>query len=707
MQLSKSYQLIKKLASGGMAEVFLARTEGPLGFSKTLVLKRILPHLADDEQFIQMFLEEARLVAQLSHPNVVHIFDFGEFEGSYCIAMEYIDGPNLRVLSRQARNVGVELSPVLCAKMISYACEGLAYAHDLADPRTGKPLGLVHRDVSSDNILISRTGTVKVVDFGVAKVIGQNHRTKAGIIKGKLPYMPPEQIRGRPLDRRVDVYALGVVLYELLAHKRPYDATGEVAIMNAILYEQMKPLQERRPDIPEALARITERCLAKEREDRYPSCRHLRMDLERFIHSTGEPVGTDELASLVTRVLEPEKEDSARTGPASNKTPPPPVRSSPPPASGPRRVKTPTSSPNVAARAVGTGGAASPELRPEPALEMSRDMELITTAPRQPTGIHQGRAGLIAVSLGCLTIVAALGAFFVLRQSHASPANEEPAAHAAAPHAPEPAVPLETVTPQKPAPREEKPTPAPMLEPSSQPPAPPEPSAVIAKASVPSDGGTPDPLKQEGEKKKRSPPTDRSATRLALAMDATGRDLPETSETPEAFEQPKPPPPVPETPPAPETHEAPPVPTPSVQPLPLASVVLESSPPAQIRINGQFAGFASATVSRLPPGPVHVEVYDSVKGLRKRQTIVLEPGDNGVQRILVEQGTLELRIVPFATVYVDGKLLGVTPLGPISLYEGTHDLRLENTELGKSLHESFTIEPGKTLVLKYSLEEKP
>ncbi len=303
VQLSKSYQLIRKLAAGGMAEVFLARTDGPRGFSKTLVLKRILPHLARDDQFVEMFLNEARLVAQINHPNVVQIFDFGEFEGSYYIAMEYIDGPNLRALMRKAHSMALELAPALCARMVASACEGLAYAHELVDPQTQQPLGLVHRDVSPDNILIARNGTVKVVDFGIAKVIGQRHRTKAGTIKGKLPYMPPEQMRGKPLDRRVDVFALGVVLYELLTFKRPFGAGTEAQLMEAVIQKPMRPLKDHRPDVPEALERIIARCLEKDREGRYPSCRQLRADLERFIQSAGEPVGTEELAGLVARLL--------------------------------------------------------------------------------------------------------------------------------------------------------------------------------------------------------------------------------------------------------------------------------------------------------------------------------------------------------------------------------------------------------------------
>jgi serine/threonine-protein kinase len=147
------YQLVTKLATGGMAEVFLAKAAGPMGFEKTLVLKRILPHLAEDPRFVEMFLGEARLAAQLNHPNVVQIFDFGESEGVYYLAMEYIDGPNLRALAKRAQRAGVELPPALCAKVASAACDGLAFAHDFVDPNTGEPLHLIHRDISPDNIL--------------------------------------------------------------------------------------------------------------------------------------------------------------------------------------------------------------------------------------------------------------------------------------------------------------------------------------------------------------------------------------------------------------------------------------------------------------------------------------------------------------------------------------------------------------------------
>ncbi|MCY1045257.1 protein kinase [Corallococcus sp. bb12-1] len=303
MQLGK-YQLVRKLASGGMAEVFLAKAAGPRGFEKTLVLKRILPHLAEDEAFVEMFLGEAKLAAQLDHPNVVQIFDFGEADGSYFLAMEYIDGPTLRRLIKRSTELKSPLPPALCAKMVAAAAEGLAFAHELTDAETGTPLGLIHRDVSPENVLLSRQGAVKVVDFGIAKVAGQSHRTQTGVVKGKVAYMPPEQLQARAMDARVDVYALGMVLYELLTGRRPFDAATEVGMMQAILFEPFVPAVERRPDLPPAMQRILERALAKDRDQRYPDCRELQADLERFVLSLGEPVGAYQIARLVAQLTE-------------------------------------------------------------------------------------------------------------------------------------------------------------------------------------------------------------------------------------------------------------------------------------------------------------------------------------------------------------------------------------------------------------------
>jgi serine/threonine-protein kinase len=327
MQQLGKYQLIRKLATGGMAEVYLAKAAGPMGFEKTLVVKRILPHLAEDPSFVEMFLGEAKLAAQLNHPNIVQIFDFGETDGEYFLAMEYIDGPNLRVLLKRAALAHLELPPAVCARLIASACEGLAFAHDFADPETGQPLGLIHRDISPDNILVSRQGAVKVVDFGIAKSAGQSHKTQSGVIKGKLAYMPPEQVRAKALDRRADVYALGVVLYELLTGRKPYDLETDAGTMQAILFEPLVPAVQHRPDLPEPVLRILDRALAKDREQRHPDCLALAAELEEFILSVGKPVTTQQIVQLIAQVSPstdspmPTPHGTPRSGPKLSVTP--------------------------------------------------------------------------------------------------------------------------------------------------------------------------------------------------------------------------------------------------------------------------------------------------------------------------------------------------------------------------------------------------
>jgi len=320
MRLGK-YQLLRKLATGGMAEVFLAKTDGPMGFEKLLVIKRILPHLAEDPQFVEMFLGEAKLAAQLNHPNLVQLFDFGEAEGSYFIAMEYIDGPTLRLMLSRARDLRAPISLGLAARIVSSAAEGLAYAHDFRDHVTDEPLHLVHRDVSPDNILVGRSGAVKLVDFGIAKARGQSHHTQAGTVKGKVAYMAPEQLRGEPLDRRVDLYALGVVLYELCTGQMPFEASSDASMVRAVLYDAAIPAVRRVPTLPRAIQSILDRLLAKDRDARYPDCRTLHADLEAFIPSTGEATNGFALSRLVAQ-LAPPPPPAPPTPPRATQMPP-------------------------------------------------------------------------------------------------------------------------------------------------------------------------------------------------------------------------------------------------------------------------------------------------------------------------------------------------------------------------------------------------
>ena len=292
------YRLVKLIAAGGMAEVYLARQAGAAGFEKLVCLKRILPHLARDRQFVEMFLNEARLAAKLDHPNIVSIFDLGEASGSYFIAMEFIDGPSLRAIAKRAQERG-ELLPIPeLVKIVSMAAGGLHYAHELCAPG-GKPLCLVHRDISPDNILVHRNGSAKVVDFGIAKAANSSSGTRTGTLKGKVAYMPPEQLRAEPLDRRADIFALGVVLYEMLSGRRPWEGESDVALIGQMMTQDPAPLAKLRPYLPEQLVVIAGKALQKDRAQRYQSCQQMQTELEALLVSMGQTITPARISDFV------------------------------------------------------------------------------------------------------------------------------------------------------------------------------------------------------------------------------------------------------------------------------------------------------------------------------------------------------------------------------------------------------------------------
>ncbi len=300
-----------------MAEVYLAKVAGPGGFEKLVVLKKILPQLADNEVYVKMFLAEARLAAQLDHPNIVHVFDFGEADGNYFLTMEYVEGANLRQVLRWAIRSGNPISPTLAARIISLACEGLAYAHEFVPPGGGEITRLVHRDVSPENIMLSRIGGVKMLDFGVAKATTEDNRSKVGSLKGKIAYMPPEQIKGRNIDHRVDIYALGVVLYQTLSGKRPYGQATDVALITAILQEEPTPLLKHRLDLPDNLLDIVSRAMSKDPAKRFQSCLEMRDALEAYITHEGTPATTSQIAALVAAYQAANPEGGVQRGVAS------------------------------------------------------------------------------------------------------------------------------------------------------------------------------------------------------------------------------------------------------------------------------------------------------------------------------------------------------------------------------------------------------
>ncbi len=291
------YQLVKKIATGGMAQIYLARQLGLEGFEKLLVVKRILPHLAENEDFITMFLDEARIAARLNHPNIVQIFDLGSIDDTFFIAMEYIHGEDVRRVQKKADAAARPIPVPLICRIIIEACAGLDYAHRKGDG--GRPLNIVHRDISPQNILVSFEGGVKVVDFGIAKAADQATVTKSGVLKGKYSYMSPEQAAGKPIDARTDIFALGVVLYELLTGTRLFKRSNDIATLQAVGDCQVTPPSQVNPALPQGLDAIVMRALEREREQRFPDARTMQQALEDWLLANKLPSSAVHLASFM------------------------------------------------------------------------------------------------------------------------------------------------------------------------------------------------------------------------------------------------------------------------------------------------------------------------------------------------------------------------------------------------------------------------
>lgn len=267
------YELIAKLATGGMAEIFLARRANSTD-TELVVIKRVLPHLLDDRRFVAMFRDEARLAAQIVHPNVCQVFDSGPVGNTYFIGMEYLHGVPLSRLLLRAARTKTQVEVPLAVGLIIQCCHGLDHAHNLTS-RDGKPLDVVHRDISPPNIFVTDDGLAKLLDFGVAKARGATQKTRTGTVKGKNSYMSPEQILGQLVDRRSDVFSLGIVLWETLAAERLFSRETDFMTFTAITEAQIPPIEEVRPEVGEALAAVVAKALARDRDERYSTAAEL------------------------------------------------------------------------------------------------------------------------------------------------------------------------------------------------------------------------------------------------------------------------------------------------------------------------------------------------------------------------------------------------------------------------------------------------
>lgn len=310
-RLGKKYVLLDSIGSGGMAEVFRAKLLGEAGFEKPIVLKKLHSHVARDRQMVEHFTNEARLAALLQHDNIGCIYDFGEVDGTFIIAMEYLFGKDLATILHKLSSQQTVLPPQLAVMILARVCNGMEYAHTLCDFK-GNALHLIHRDLTPQNIFITYDGKVKILDFGIAKSSIFDNRTRVGVVKGKVNYLSPEQISGEKLDHRSDIFSMGILLYEMLSGTQLYlGETGEV--IRKSVQADFIPLEETAPDLDQNLYDITAKCLQKDPDERYQSCKDLLADLTHcFSHIEADnSMGLDTfLQNLYTDVYEQEKHHS-------------------------------------------------------------------------------------------------------------------------------------------------------------------------------------------------------------------------------------------------------------------------------------------------------------------------------------------------------------------------------------------------------------
>lgn len=453
------YELLGRLAVGGMAEIYLAREpESVAGAGhRYLVVKRVLSHVADDPTFTQMFFDEARLAMRLKHPSIVHIYEFGQEQGSYFLAMEWVDGVALGRLIRRAREHGGIPAPI-AVKIVAQVADALHYAHHLCDEE-GRPLGIVHRDVSPQNIMVSYDGAVKLLDFGIAKASIQHSKTGDGQVKGKFAYMSPQQCLGEPVDGRADVFALGVVLYEALTGLPLYHRKTQYETMRAVIEDPVPSIRTHRPDLPEELDDIVRTALAKNPEDRFSTAGDLQVALERWLAQEQEVVPARRLTEFLRGVFG----EDMRSGPMVDSTPfgqsfqrvegarltPPPEAAAgddpAPPLVSPSEVDS-----NSAEIALGVSspGGTLPDARVAPLSEPPVDWEIEPAAP------SRRRRAVVLVAALLVACALAIGVGWTLRGgSPVAPSASAPrTSSAAAAPGPSERTPVETAMAGQPVP---------------------------------------------------------------------------------------------------------------------------------------------------------------------------------------------------------------------------------------------------------------
>jgi eukaryotic-like serine/threonine-protein kinase len=398
-----NYRLIARLGQGGMAEVFLAVTEGSVGFQKLVVLKLLKPELMEEPEHQAMFLDEGRLAARLNHTNIVQTNEVQVVGDQYYIAMEYLDGQPLHRILRRASKAG-GLSPAWHVHILCEVLSALEYAHDLCD-YDGRPLGVVHRDVTPHNVFVTYTGQVKLCDFGIAKTVTSSVETRTGMVKGKVNYMAPEQLYQKGVDRRADLFAVGVMLWEAATQIRMWGSHSEVMIMQALAQGEIPRAREANPRIDPELDRICERALANAREHRYQSASEMRRDLENYLLARTERINARQIGQFLVELFASERANLAAVIQAQLS------------GSGPGDGSIPHVGPRVTSGSQPSASAAqyyAPNLPAGPPSVPPSRVASVTFPSTQMRAVRKGRAVAIGVAAGLATAVLALTGVLLL-----------------------------------------------------------------------------------------------------------------------------------------------------------------------------------------------------------------------------------------------------------------------------------------------------
>jgi len=397
------YTLLERIAIGGMAEVWKARMRGVEGFQKTVAIKRILPHMTDNAEFVGMFIDEAKLAAQLTHPNIVHIYDLGKIHRDYYIAMEYVEGKDLRSLLNAGRRKGAPLPLGLGLLIAARLAAALDYAHRKRDFED-REMGLVHRDVSPQNVLLTYEGDVKLCDFGIAKAVSKASQTQMGALKGKLQYMSPEQAWGRAVDARSDLFSLGAVLFEMITGERLFSGDSEISVLEAVRQGRTRAPRQVDPAIPREVDEIVSRALALDPQDRFQSASEMKQRLEAALAALSPSPGPADLAAYITRVLDPSLPDAPVAAAAVPPAPDTPARGPQPATPAP--------------------------MAPLP-LPVSPDQPVEAVAPLGAVAVEEegGKKSrtLLYAAIAALIVIAVLTFFLMSRRKETAPPGAPPA----------------------------------------------------------------------------------------------------------------------------------------------------------------------------------------------------------------------------------------------------------------------------------------